>query len=115
MKVPTNKQVIFLDEYKEGFNELARLVNEFEGMTGESQSLYLEYVEESIKEQLALIEQKKNEVLAEAKKFLAKYNSQFKALLDTENHLNSQLINYKNMRTVITNEDGQRTNERAAI
>ena len=115
MSKENNKsQLILLADYKEGFAELAGLVRDFEGMTLGSQELYLKYMESCLTEQLDMIEHKKAEVLAEAREFLAKYNSQFKALTDTEAHLKSQLEHYGSMKAVITNEDGQQT-ERAAM
>lgn len=114
-RTPNNRPLIFLADYKEGFGELARMVQEFEGITTESQELYLTYAERSLREQLELIDQKKTEVLTEVKEYLARYNSQFKVLLDTEKHLKGQLEYYKQIRVVIASDNGQRTEERAAI
>ncbi len=110
-----DKAIIFLSDYKEGFNELSKMVQDFEGITPESQEMYLKCTLKCLKEQLDLIDQKKTKVLEEVKEFLAKYNSQFKALLDTEKHILGQLEYYKTMRTVITNDDGQQENGKAAI
>ena len=115
MKRPDEKQPVFLAGYKEGFNVLSGLVQDFEDISPESQELYLRYAEQCLLDQLDMVDQKQTEVLAEVKEFLARYNSQFKALLDTEKHLKSQLEYYKQMRTVITNDNGQRTEERAAM
>ena len=111
-----SKQLIILADYKEGFNELVQLVQGFEEMSPKSQELYMTYVKESLEEQLQLIDHKKTEVLAEVRQFLAQYNSQFKALSDTEKHLREQIAHYEQIGTVITNDDdGQQTEERAAV
>jgi hypothetical protein len=113
--IPEKMTLMCLDDYKEGFGELARIVQGFEIITPESQKLYLKFAEQCLLEQLEVITQKKTEVIIEVREFLAKYNSQFKALLDTEKHLKNQLEHYKEIRNVITNENGQQTEERAAV
>lgn len=116
MKRPDEKLTVFLQGYKEGFNVLSGLVQDFDDMSSESQEMYLIYAEQCLLEQLDMIDKKQAKVLEEVKEFLARYNSQFKALLDTEKHLKSQLEYYKQMRTVITNDERSKDNcERAAV
>jgi hypothetical protein len=114
-EIPNEKKLIFLEEYKEGFGELARLVMDFEGMTVDSQVLFLISMEENLVNQLKVIDQKKDEVMTEVKKFLAKYNSQLKALLDTENFIRDQLEHYSSIRKVITNDNEKSTKEKEAV
>jgi len=112
-----NKKLILLDEYKEGFGEIAKLVNEFEGISTDSQETYMRYMELCLYDQLDMVDKKKTELINEAKEFLARYNSQFKAFLDTEKHLNKQLEYYRAQRKVITNENTNETitEEKAAV
>jgi hypothetical protein len=114
--IPTDKKLILLGEYKEGFGELAKLVDGFEGIRIETQLAFVDEAEISINEQLVLLDKKKEAVLNEVKDFLAKYNSRFMALVATEKYLADQLEYYKSMRKVIINEndDGQQK-EKAAI
>ena len=115
--VPENNKLICLNEYKEGFGELIKLVNGFEGIAVDSQILFLSSMEDNLNDQLKLLDIKKNEVLAEVKKFLASYNSQFKALLDTEEFILGQIEHYRAQRKVITNENTSEpvTEEKSAV
>jgi len=85
------KEMLLLQEYKEGFSEIRKLVDSFEAIEPDSQETFIKERTAILEQQLGFIQEQRMEVCYEARSFLAKINSRLKALLDTESYLKGQL------------------------
>lgn len=85
------KGLLFLQEYKEGFAEIQKLVESFDAIEPDSQEAFINERNAVLEQQLQFMQQQRLEVFLEVRSFLAKTNSRLKALLDTENYLKNQL------------------------
>lgn len=86
-----NSKLMLFAEYKEGFEEVKKIVEGFEDIHPKSQERFLierMYIFEQQKEAL---ECQKTEVHNEIRIFLSKANSRLKALLDMEKYIAGQI------------------------
>lgn len=91
MTKEVKKELLLLQEYKEGFSEIQKLVASFDAIEPDSQETFINERTAILEQQLGFIQEQRMEVFYEVRSFLAKTNSRLKALLDTEGYLKGQL------------------------
>jgi hypothetical protein len=91
MTQEVDKKLILLQEYKEGFSEIQKLVNSFDAIQSDSQEAFLNERQYVLNEQLKFLNEQRHDVFLEVRSFLARVNSRLKTLIDTENYLKAQL------------------------
>ena len=90
MTKEVKKGLLLLQEYKQGFSEIQKLVDSFDAIEPDSQATFIKERNVVLEQQLKFMQQQRLEVFYEVRSFLAKTNSKLKTLLDTENYLMSQ-------------------------
>jgi len=91
MTKEVDKKMMFLQEYKEGFAEIQKLVDGFDAIETASQETFIGERNTILKQQLNFLKGQRLEVYHEIRKFLASTNSKLKALSDTEVFLIKEL------------------------
>jgi len=85
------KEVTLLKEYKEGFEEISKLVNSFDQIEFDSQEVFISARRKVLSDNLKLLQEQKRQVFLKVRSFLAGTNSEIKVLIDTESFINEQL------------------------
>ena len=107
MTKDVKKEVLLLQEYKEGFSEIQKLVDSFEAIEPDSQEAFIKERAAILERQMVFLQEQRMEVCYEARSFLAKINSRLKALLDTESYLKGQLEECEELGRVIAAAKGK--------
>ncbi len=84
-------KVLLLEEYKEGFKEISNMVDQFEQLSLETQTIFIKERINFLQEQLQELQVKKNDFTTEMRKIVAQLNSRFKAYSDNEKILTGQI------------------------
>lgn len=105
------KKVMLLQEYKEGFSEIQKLVESFDAIQPDSQETFINERQEVLKSQLKFVNEQRYEVFLEARGFLARINSKLKTLLDTERFIISQINECEEFIKIITTEEKKVSDE----
>ncbi len=86
-----NKELILFKDYKNGFSEIEKLVNDFEGISNGSQKIFLQERERMLKEQRNSLHIIKAAAVEDIKQLLVRANSQMSAILDMEKFITDEL------------------------
>ncbi|MDP4092571.1 MAG: hypothetical protein Q8920_04350 [Bacillota bacterium] len=112
MTKEVQKETMLLQEYKEGFSEIQKLVEGFEAIQTDSQCTFLTERSEILDQQLKFIGTQRYDVLLEVREFLAKANSKLKAILDTEKFLKGQMEECDEFIKIIVSQNGNDEREK---
>jgi hypothetical protein len=85
------KELILFEDYKRGFSEIEKLVDDFEGISNGSQKIFLQERERMLKEQQSDLHIIKATTVEDIKKLLVRANSQMSAILDMEKFIADEL------------------------
>lgn len=109
IKLIPEMKLLLLQDYKEGFSEVQKLVESFEKMGSDSQSIFIQERRNVLDQQLKFLQEQRNEVFLEVRSFLAKVNSKLKAFYDTECYIKSQLKECKTFSELIVFQSTEET------
>lgn len=98
-----DKKILLMDEYKEGFKEISNMVEQFEELSVETQSIFIQERMDFLQEQLQALRLKKINFTSEMRKMVAQLNSRFKAYADNEKLFQDQIDECKSFIDLINN------------